>query len=80
MATAVKLKSVVLRGNRVEFTVPELPEGAEVDITISVCAPSRPRTRSVLDIVKARPPSGLSEDDWRRIERDLQDDRDSWDR
>ena len=80
MAAALKLKSLVLPGNRVEFIAPELPEGAEIDITISVCEPPRRTSRSVLDIIKARHPSRLSDEEWRRIERDLQEDRDSWDR
>ncbi len=32
--TAVKLTTKVQPGNRVEFTAPELPEGAEVDVIV----------------------------------------------
>lgn len=78
MEPALRLKTTVLPGNRVEFIAPELPEGAEVEILVAL-AP-RTRTRSVLEIVDARPPSRLTDADWRQIEGELQEDRDSWDR
>ena len=80
MTPPLRLKATVLPGHRVQFTVPGLPEGAEVEIAVSVAKPDQHGRRSVLEIVDARPPSRLTDDDWRRIERNLQQDRDSWHR
>lgn len=80
MPLPLRLRSTVLSGNRVEFTAPELPEGAEVEIMVALAkSPARSRL-TVLDIVDARPPSQLTAEDWLRIEREFQDDRNSWDR
>lgn len=80
MASRMTLRSKVLPVNRVEFTAPDLPEGADVEIVVRIAAPSGTRRRSVLELIDARPPSRLTADDWRRIEQQIQDDRDSWDR
>lgn len=80
MAVALRLKSTVLPGNRVEFTAPELPECAEVDIVVALPDAPLGERRCVLDIVDACPPSTLTSEDWARIEREFQEDRNSWDR
>lgn len=36
MQTTLKRTTIVLPGNRVELTLPELPEGAEVEIAVTV--------------------------------------------
>ncbi len=36
MQAALKLKTIVLPGNRVELSAPELPEGAEVEVFIAL--------------------------------------------
>ena len=40
MQTAVKLTTKALSGGRVEFTVPELMEGSEVDVIVMSSSPS----------------------------------------
>lgn len=80
MKPALHVKSTVLRGARVEFNAPGLPEGAEVDIHVELAVFSPPRRRSVLEVIAERPASQLTEEDWLRKEAELQDDSNSWDR
>jgi hypothetical protein len=79
MQTTVHLQTTVLPGNRVEFSAPELPEGAQVEVTVIV--PDRPRPRiSMLEFVKTLPPGPRAFDTWEEYERFLQEEKDSWDR
>jgi hypothetical protein len=38
MIAAMKLHTTVLSGSRVEFTIPELPEGADVEVSVTLSA------------------------------------------
>jgi hypothetical protein len=74
MTTALHLKTRVKAGGRIEIVAPELQEGQEADIMITVKAePSS--TMHVLDIVASIPPHRHFQraedvDDYLRVERD----------
>ena len=84
--TAIRLTTKVLPGKRIEFSAPELIEGEDVEIFVAL--PHAPLPSSLkgkeyipaLDFVDSLPPSTLTPEDWQRIDRELQEEKDSWDR
>ena len=81
----LKLTTRVLPGSRIEVVAPELPEGAEVEIFValpegSLPSPNAPRYVSALDFLDSLPPSTLTSADWQRIESELQEEKNSWER
>ncbi len=84
MQAALRITTRVLPGNRVEVSAPQLKEGETVDVIVvlpepAVSDPSPPR-RSMLDLIQSLPPGPRSAASWEDVERNLQADRDSWDR
>ncbi len=83
MAAALKLKTQVLPGKRIEFTAPELPEGGEVELIVvlpdetTVGAPTFASAGEYLDSL---PPLTRTPEEWARIERELATERDAWER
>jgi hypothetical protein len=86
MHAAFKLRTTVLPGNRIEFTAPELPEGAEVEVFVSL-----PGTRlhvldplgrldDVMEFLDSQPPVPRTAEQWAVLENEFQAERDSWDR
>ena len=79
MQTTLHIQTTVLPGNRVEISAPELPEGAQVEVTVVV--PSQPASRvSMLEFLKTLPPGPRAFDTWEEYERFLQQEKDSWDK
>lgn len=85
MQTALRVTTRVLPGHRVEIVAPELPDGEAVDVFVVMPAPVRStepvtRTTSLMEFLDALPPGPRSAPTWEEIERNLQEDRNSWDR
>ena len=92
MQTAIKIKTRVLAGNRVEFTSPELAEGEYVELIVQKRNPIQSTSSKtdendsdqkyipMLELVASLPPSTLTMEDWAQIEREIREDKDSWDR
>jgi hypothetical protein len=86
MQAALKLKTRVLPGHRVEFASPELPEGAEVEIFVALpenaaqAADTSKIFASALDYLDSLPPIHRTPEEWEQIEREFQEERNSWDR
>lgn len=85
MQAALRLTARVLAGKRVEFTSPDLTEGEDVELI--VLKPEQPAPVignttyiSALDFLDALPPSTLTSADWEQIERELQEEKDAWER
>ena len=80
MQSALKLIATVLPGKRVEFTSPELTEGECVEVIVlsHQTKPEIEAKQGVWDFVQSLPPSTLTTEDWERIEREFQEDRNSW--
>ena len=81
MQTALRIQTIVLPGNRLNITAPELPEGNTVEVIImlpeiSTTTPSH----SMIELVDTLPPGPRSGKTWQEIEKHLQEERDSWDR
>lgn len=82
MQAALRLTARVQAGHKLEINSPELPEGEEVDIFVVL--PTTPKSGSgkqfLMDFLASLPPGPRSASTWEEIERNLQQDRDSWDR
>lgn len=82
MATAVKVKTRVLPGHRVEFMAPELDEGSEIEVIALQSGPAateQPRV-SLLELLQSFPKRPLTDAEWAERDREFQAERDSWDR
>ena len=80
MAEPLRVTTTVQPGHRIEIISPRLPDGASVDVVVtvkSIPAPDREWLRQFLD---SRTPSTKTAEEWEQFEREFQEDRDSWDR
>jgi hypothetical protein len=79
MQTELRLETTVLPGNRVEFTAPELPEGAKVEVTVVLAEQPAPERVSLVDFLKTLPAGPRAFKTWEEYERFLQEEKNSWD-
>jgi len=85
MQNALRVTTRVLPGHRVEIVAPELTDGDSVDVFLVLPQTTAPATPepvrgSVWELIESLPPGPRSAATWEEIERNLQEDRDSWDR
>lgn len=86
MQTALRLKTAVLPGKRIEFTAPELPETGEVELIIvlpenSVSARvESEKTQGVWDYIQSLTPVQRIPEEWAEVEREFYEERNAWDR
>lgn len=89
MQAALKLKAPILPGKRIEFTAPELPESGEVELIVVLPAealpapsiPTQPRQfKDVMEFLNSLPDRSRTPEEWEAIEREFQEERNSWDR
>ena len=92
MQTALKVKTRVLSGKRVEFTALELVEGEDLELIVlrpgsGPISPVNHNTEmpknkyvSMVDLLKALPQSNLTKDDWVQMERAIQEEKEAWER
>ena len=79
MESALRISTNILPGKRIEITAPELPEEGRVDLIVLL--PEQPaKSVGVLDYIEAIPVRDRSAGYWATRDRELQADRDSWDR
>ena len=78
MQSALHITAKVLAGNKIEVEIPEAQIGDSVDVFVVLREKVETKKRSVLDIIeesRSRHPSRTAED----IDRQLQEERASWD-
>ncbi len=84
MVVALRRTATVLKGSRIEVTAPELPEGAVVELIVlrdlSAAPPIAAGAPSVLDYIGSLPKNRHTSAEWAAIERELREDKLSWDR
>ena len=91
MQTTMILTTTVLPGRRIEFEAPELNEGEEVELTIrrSELLPAlgvssdknaKPLFTSAADYLASLPSRHYTPEEWAEIDRELREDKDSWER
>jgi hypothetical protein len=78
METALKIKTTVQAGGRIEVTAPELAAGQQVEVTVRQVA-TAPQRRSVLDIL-AECPGGVLFKTVEEVDAYINEERNSWDR
>ncbi len=84
--TAIRMKTRVLPGKRIEVVAPELAEGDNVELILlkeqdtNADQQPGPRKQGVWDWIQSLPPSNRTPAEWAEIEREFREERDSWDR
>ncbi len=81
MQAALRLKTRVLPGGRIEVTDPELPEGADVELIVMFPEGMQaPRAfKDVVEFLDSLTPAPRTPEEWAQVERELQEERNSWD-
>ncbi len=80
MQSAVRTEATVLPGHRLEINLPELPDGARVEVIILLPEKSEPQFASALDYLRSLPPGPRAFATWEEYERHLQQEKDAWER
>jgi hypothetical protein len=82
MQSALKLKTRVLPGRRIEVTAPELPEDADVELIVLLPegAESPRQFKDVVEFLDSLTPVPRTREEWAEVEREFQEERDSWER
>ena len=78
MQSALRVTTKVLPGNKIEIQIPEAQIGDNVDVFVILPEKTETKKRSVLEIIeesRRRHPSRTAEE----IDRQLQEERSSWD-
>jgi hypothetical protein len=78
MATVIRVQATVLPGGRIEVIDPKLPVGRAVEVVVSV--PEAAPPRDILAFLDSLPPSTRTPEEWAERERQIQEEKDSWER
>ena len=83
--TAIRIRTRVLPGKRIEFTAPKLPDDGEVGLIVmmdrqDVADPPRRRCRDVAELLRSLPPIERTAEEWAAVEREIEEDRNAWNR
>ena len=76
--TEIRMKTVILSGNRLEVIVPETETGEEVELIVLRSDLSPTCFATAGDYLDSLKPIFRSVEYWARIERELRDERDLW--
>ena len=82
--TAIRMKTHVLPGKRLEVTAPELPETGEVELFIVL--PEKPASdaprkfKDVIEFIDSLPGRNRTPEEWAALERGLQEEKEAWER
>jgi hypothetical protein len=82
--TAIRMKTRVLPGKRIEVTAPELPDEGDVELVIylpeTVPAPQEtPRKfANVMEYIESLTPIQRTPEEWKEVEREFHEERNSW--
>ncbi|GIV17884.1 MAG: hypothetical protein KatS3mg022_3319 [Armatimonadota bacterium] len=79
MESALRIRTQVLAGHRIEIVTPELPEGAPVEVVVFFKTDRSPHT-TLHRILTSQPPreTPLAVASWDEYDRLLQQERDAW--
>jgi hypothetical protein len=83
MQSALKVRTRVLPGKRVEVTAPELLEGEDVELIIlkpdgAVTTEPPRQFKSVIEFIDSLKPVERTPEEWAAIEREFYEERNSW--
>jgi len=80
MEMAIRLRTTVQKGHRIEIAHPQLPEGTAVEVIVLLQEPSRPRKtlyQRFLENPADKSPQAVAT--WEEYERQLREERLQWD-
>jgi hypothetical protein len=80
MQTALRVKTTVLPGHRLEISDPAFPEGAWVEVIVVLPEQSMLHRMSMLELLESLPPGPRAFPTWEDYERHLREEKDSWER
>ncbi len=85
MQSAIKLRTTVLAGRRIAVDAPELPEGTTVELIILPEFEDRnpnvpPKFKDVVEFLDSLPENRHTPQEWEAIDRELQQEKDAWER
>ena len=85
MHSALKLRTPILPGHRIEITAPELPESEEVEVIVVLPEPASPllekprQFKDVMEFLNSLTPVQRTPEEWAEVERQIQEEKNSWD-
>lgn len=77
---AIRVRTTVLPGGRIELVSVKLVPGSEVDVVVAPARKTARRRRSVREIRESLPPIRHTTEEWDEIDRQFREERRSWDR
>lgn len=79
METALRLRTQVMSGHRIEIVHPQLPEGDSVEVIVLVNQSELQKT-TLYEVLTSQPPreTPLAVASWEEYDRLLQQERDEW--
>ena len=80
MDAALRIRTTVEPGHRIEISSPELPEGSQVEVIVFVPNQPPPPKRTIMEFLNSLPVGPRSYDSWEEMEQSFQEVRDEWDR
>jgi len=80
MFDTLRLESTVLPGNRLELQSPSLPEGQKVEVIVMLSRDPKGHFDSALEFLESLPASSRDRAGWAEYERELEEEREAWDR
>lgn len=80
MHAALKMKTRVLPGKRIEVTSPELTDNEEVELIVLRSDNGTPKSQfgSAWDYIQSLKPVERTLEEWDEIERQIQEEKNSW--
>jgi hypothetical protein len=80
MQTALRTETTILPGHRIEIGVPDLPEGARVEVIIVL--PEQPGSGrlSMHEFLESLPPGPRAFKTWQEYEQHLREEKEAWER
>jgi hypothetical protein len=78
MQSTLRLETTVLPGHRVEFSAPDFPEGAKVQIVVTLPEQREFSFGSALEFLESLPPGPRAFKTWEEYEEHLNQERNSW--
>jgi hypothetical protein len=80
METTLRVETTVLPGHRLEIAVPELPEGAKVEVIVMLPDAAASTRPSMLDFLATLPPGPLLFPTPEDADQYVREERDAWER
>ena len=78
MSNTLRLSTTILPGNRLEICDPDLPEGAAVDVIVTIAQQPASQRTPMAEFIKSLPVGPRVYTTWEEYEQHLHEEKDSW--